>query len=215
MYVFCTAFCYYFSRSELLCWSWERLNENMFNNHRGIGVAGILWLKQQLTHQCREASIMVWCSLPWGVWLGCEPALVCFCHSAPVLCLSLSLFSLSSRSLSLSCRHTLIHSPIHSFTLLLPSSLRLAAHSKQNGIWCIWKACCSAREYQCTQWRLSPGCWVSPIPPNWQAVENNNDFHWKTHQTDDLKRNRLCTVKSLRQNMKVYTSKTSVGYICL
>lgn len=88
----------------------------MFNNHWGIGVAGILWLKQQLTHQCREASIMVWCSLPWGVWLGCEPALVCFCHSAPVLCLSLSLFSLSSCSLSLSLADT------HWFILLFTLS---------------------------------------------------------------------------------------------
>lgn len=119
MYVFCTAFCYYFSRSELLCGSWERFNENMFNNHWGIGVAGILWLKQQLTHQCREASIMVWCSLPWGVWLGCEPALVCFCHSAPVLCLSLSLFSLSSRSLLQTHTDSFSYSLFHAFASFL------------------------------------------------------------------------------------------------
>lgn len=89
----------------------KALTKLCFNNHWGIWVAEILWLKQQLTHPHWWASIMVWCSLPWGIWLGRVPALVCFCHSAPVLCLSLSLLSLS-----------LLHTHTHWFILLFTLS---------------------------------------------------------------------------------------------
>lgn len=162
------------------------LTKICFNNHRGIQVAGILiktaadtYALVSFHHGLMFFAIrfLAWTRTSAGLFLS-------FCPRALSLSLSLSLPSLADT-------HTLIHSPIHSFTLLLPSSLRLAAHSKQNGIWRIWKACCSASEYQCTQRRLGPGYWASPISPNWQAVENNNDFHWKTSQTDDLKRNRL------------------------
>lgn len=170
------------------------LTKICFNNHWGIQVAGILIKTAADTYALVSfhhglmffaMRCLAWTCTSAGLFLS-------FCPRA--LSLSLSL-SLSSLTLSLADTHLFILLfTLSRFCFLPLSGWQHTPNKMEFGAF-------EKPAAQPPNTSVLSGDWAlviewAPISPNWQAVENNNDFHWKTNQTDDLKRNRLHTGKA-------------------